>query len=240
MAGATVTVAVMFVGIQTRRHRRLLWATPLLFATLWVAYIVSAMRAPAGRIATALDWGVLTGGLDSRAAWRGAMADGSVLRLVSGLFLHADWIHLLGNLVFLLIFGLPAERVMGGWRFLALFLLGGAVANLAAVLAIGAPDRVIIGASGAVSAVIGAYLALFPGARLGVVLPLGLFLEFVRVPASLLIGLWALLQVVFAYSGPTFGAVAWPAHIAGFLFGVVFALFTRAAIARRLRHNRGY
>ena len=129
---------------------------------------------------------------------------------------------------------------MGGWRFLALFLLGGAVANLAAVLAIGAPDRVIIGASGAVSAVIGAYLALFPGARLGVVLPLGLFLEFVRVPASLLIGLWALLQVVFAYSGPTFGAVAWPAHIAGFLFGVVFALFTRAAIARRLRHNRGY
>ena len=76
---------------------------------------------------------------------------------------------------------------------------------------------------------IGAYLALFPSARLGVVLPLGLFLEFVRVPASLLIGLWALLQVVFAYSGPTFGAVAWPAHIAGFLFGVVFALLTRAA-----------
>ena len=120
------------------------------------------------------------------------------------------------------------------------FLLGGAVANLAAVLAIGAPDRVIIGASGAVSAVIGAYLALFPGARLGVVLPLGLFLEFVRVPASLLIGVWVLLQVVFAYSGPAFGAVAWPAHIAGFLFGVVFALLAKAAIARRLRRSRGY
>ena len=163
-----------------------------------------------------------------------------MLRLFSALFLHADWIHLLGNLVFLLIFGLPAERVMGGWRFLALFLLGGAVSNFAAVLAIDAPDRVIIGASGAVSAVIGAYLALFPGARLGVVLPLGIFLQFVRVPASLLIGLWALLQVVFAYSGPAFGAVAWPAHIAGFLFGVVFALLTRAAIARRLRRSRGY
>ena len=91
----------MFIGIQTRRQRRLLWATPLLFAALWVAYIVSAMRAPDGRIATALDWGVLTGGLDSVAAWQAAMADGSVLRLVSGLFLHADWIHLLGNLVFL-------------------------------------------------------------------------------------------------------------------------------------------
>ena len=230
----------MFVGIQTRRHRRLLWATPLLFAALWLAYIVSAMRAPAGSISTALDWGVLTGGLDTLPAWRSAMADGSVLRLVSGLFLHADWIHLLGNLVFLLIFGLPAERTMGGRRFLLLFLLGGAVANLAAVLAIGAPDRVVIGASGAVSAVIGTYLALFPGARLGVVLPLGLFLEFVRVPAFLLIGLWVLLQVVFAYSGPAFGAVAWPAHIAGFLFGVVFALMTKAGIARRLRRSRGY
>lgn len=230
----------MFVGISTRKKTVFRWATPLLFLAVWLAYVLGAMGTPALRQGAELDWGVLSGGLDSLSAWRQALFDGSVLRLFSALFLHADWIHLLGNLVFLLIFGLPAERVMGGSRFLLLFLLGGAVANLGAVLAIGAPDRVIIGASGAVSAVIGAYLALFPGARLGVVLPLGLFLEFVRVPASLLIGVWALLQVVFAYSGPTFGAVAWPAHIAGFLFGVVFALLTRAAIARRLRHSRGY
>ena len=230
----------MFVGISPRPQRHLLWATPLLFAVLWGAYVAAALIAPAGRIATTLDWGVLTGGLDTVAAWQQAFADGSVFRLFSGLFLHADWIHLLGNLVFLLIFGLPAERVMGGRRFLLLFLVGGAFSNLAAVLAIGAPDRVVIGASGAVSSVIGAYLALFPSARLGVVLPLGLFLQFVRVPAFLLIGLWALLQVVFAYSGPALGAVAWPAHISGFFYGVVFALLTRAAIARRLRRNRGY
>ncbi len=230
----------MFVGVDIRRKTVLRWATPLLVAALWLTYVLGAMRAPALREHAQLDWGVLSGGLDSAAAWREAMVDGRVLRLFSALFLHADWIHLLGNLVFLLIFGLPAERVMGGWRFLVLFLVGGAAANLAAVLAIDAPDQVIIGASGAVSAVIGAYLALFPGARLGVVLPLGMFLQFVRVPASLLIGLWALLQVVFAYSGPALGAVAWPAHIAGFLFGVGFALITRAAITRRLRHSRGY
>ena len=230
----------MFIGIQTRKQRRVTWATPLLFALLWLAFVLSAMGPADDQVANALDWGALTGGLDSSAAWRSAVRDGSILRLFSGVFLHADWIHLLGNLIFLLIFGLPAERVMGGRRFLVLFLLGGAMANLGAVLAIDTPDRVIIGASGAVSAVIGAYLALFPGARLGVVLPLGLFLEFVRVPAFLLIGLWALLQLLFAYSGPAFGAVAWPAHIAGFLFGVVFALFARAAIARRLRHRRGY
>ena len=230
----------MFVGIDNRKKTTFRWATPLLFASLWLMYVLVATRAPALREGTPLAWGVLSGGLKSVDAWEQAIADGSVLRLFSALFLHADWVHLLGNLVFLLIFGLPGERVMGGWRFLVLFLIGGAAANLAAVLAIGAPDQVIIGASGAVSAVIGAYLALFPGAKLGVVLPLGLFLEFVRVPASLLIGLWALLQVVFAYSGPAFGAVAWPAHIAGFLFGIVFALLTRAAIARRLRHRRGY
>lgn len=230
----------MFVGIAPRKKQVLSWANPLLFATMWLAYLVGATRAPDQRHGTELDWGALTGGLDSLQAWQAAVVDGTVLRLFSGLFLHADWIHLTGNLVFLLIFGPPAERIMGGIRFLMLFLLGGAVANLAAVLAISTPDNIIIGASGAVSAVIGAYLALFPGARLGVVLPLGLFLQFVRVPASLLIGLWALLQVVFAYSGPSFGAVAWAAHLGGFCFGIVFALVTRAAIARRLRRNRGY
>ena len=136
--------------------------------------------------------------------------------------------------------GLPAERLMGAWRLLLLFLVGGAFANFIAALAIGAPDRLIIGASGAVSAIIGAYLALFPSARLGVVVPLGLFLEFVRAPASLLIGIWALLQVVFAYIGPAFGTVAWAAHVGGFLFGAVFALASRGAIARRLRRRNGY
>ena len=185
-------------------------------------------------------WGALTGGL-APGALPVSWADGERgLRLLTALFVHADWAHLLGNLVFLLIFGLPAERVMGPWRFLALFFFGGALANLFAVLVIGAPDRLIIGASGAVSAVIGAYLALFPRARLGVVVPLGLFLEFVRAPASLLIGVWAALQIVFAYIGPAFGAVAWAAHAAGFLFGIVFAIGSRGAIARRLRRMQGY
>ena len=76
------------------------------------------------------------------------------------------------------------------------------------------------------SALIGAYLALFPGAKLGVVVPLGLFLQFVKVPAALLIGVWALLQLVFTFIGPAFGAVAWSAHLAGF------------AVRRRVRADR--
>jgi membrane associated rhomboid family serine protease len=72
------------------------------------------------------------------------------------------------------------------------------------------------------------------------VVPLGIFLEFVRAPASLLIGVWAALQVTFAYIGPSFGMVAWWAHVAGFVFGVAYGLYVRAAIARRLRKHRGF
>lgn len=230
----------MFVPLPSRTRPTLRWATPLLLLVCSALFVWASTRPGAAQRALLLDWGALGAGLDHVQAWRGAIRDGSLLRLFTAVFLHADWAHLLGNLVFLLIFGLPAERAMGPWRFLLLFLLGGAIANLAALLFAGTPDRLIIGASGAVSAVIGAYLALFPRARLGVVLPLGLFLEFVRAPASLLIGIWVLLQVGFAYIGPAFGEVAWSAHVAGFLFGVVFALVARAGIARRLRRRSGY
>src|SRR5690606_26834221 len=206
----------MFVSIPTRRPPSLRWATPLLCAVLWAVFLWASTRPEQVEQALMARWGALTGGLlpgDLLAPWGGGERG---LRLLSALFVHADWAHLLGNLVFLLIFGLPAVRV------------------------IDTPDRLVIGASGAVSALIGAYLALFPRAHLGVVLPLGLFLEFVRAPASLLIGIWALLQVVFAYIGPAFGAVAWSAHAVGFVVGVVFALSSRRAIAGRLSRQVGY
>jgi len=234
--------APMFISIPHRRAKApFRWAVPMLCALLWLAFLWAATRSASDHYTLLLDWGALYGepvGADGVLVnW---LDPGPWLRLVTALFLHADWAHLLGNLVFLLIFGLPAERLMGAWRLLLLFVVGGALANLAAVLMIGTPDRLIIGASGAVSALIGAYLALFPRARLGVVVPLGLFLEFVRAPASLLIGIWALLQVFFAYIGPAYGAVAWAAHVAGFLFGIVFALLSRHAIGQRLRRLKGY
>lgn len=227
----------MFLAVPSRQSSPLRWATPVLFAALWGCFTALSLLPEPGLQSLLLQWGALSGGLGD--GWQ-SLRDGSSLRLVSALFLHADWAHLLGNLVFLLIFGLPAERAMGPWRLLALFLLGGAAANLAAVIVIDTPDRMIIGASGAVSALMGAYVALFPGARLGVVVPLGLFLQFVKVPAALLIGVWALLQLVFTFIGPALGAVAWSAHLAGFAFGGAFALIARAGIARRLRRKRGF
>jgi membrane associated rhomboid family serine protease len=227
----------MFVGIPNRRRTGIRWATPLLVILAVAAFILMLRPESEGaRHALLLRWGALSGALpEGISGWTDAAISGRLLSLVSALFIHADWIHLLGNLLFLMIFGLPAERAMGPWRFLLLFLLGGALANLAAAALMDAPNRIIIGSSGAVSAVIGAYLALFPRARLGIVVPLGLFLEFVRVPAFLLIGLWALVQGIFTIVGPAFGAVAWWAHVAGFAFGIAFALLQRDAVAKRLR-----
>ena len=222
-----------FVDLPRRKRVRRRWATPLLALLMVGAYIwIFLLPDDAAWRATLLRWGTLSGSVTD---WGAALRDERLLTLLSALFIHADVMHLVGNLLFLLIFGLPAERSLGAWRFLVLFLLGGALANLAAALLMGAPARSIIGASGGVSAVIGAYLALFPNARLGVVVPLGLWLEFIRVPAAVLIGLWAVLQLAFTFVGPNFGAVAWWAHLTGFLVGAVFALMLRPSLARRSR-----
>jgi len=224
---------MVFVNLPSRRKPRLRWATPLL-ATLMVAAFIWIALLPddAAWRATLLRWGTLSGSVTE---WGAAMRDERLLTLISALFIHLGPIHLIGNLLFLLIFGLPTERSLGAWRFLLLFLAGGALANLAAALLMGTPARAIIGASGGVSAVIGAYLALFPNARLGVVVPLGVWLEFIRLPAALLIGLWAVLQLVFTFVGPSFGAVAWWAHLAGFVVGLLYALAMRPMLARRKR-----
>jgi len=243
VADKVKVLSAMFIPIPPRNRPALHWVTPLFMVLLWGSYVWARTRPEAMQQALLLEWGTLTDGTPPWQWWQSWQWTRRGVRLFSALLLHADWMHLTGNAVFLLIFGLPAERIMGSLRVLALITLGGAFANLLAVLALsGLPERVIIGASGAVSALIGAYLALFPRARLGVVVPLGLFLEFIRAPAALLIGLWAVLQVVFVYidDGQAFGGVAWVAHVGGFGFGFIFASVSRPAISRRLWRLRGY
>lgn len=222
----------MFVRAPGRQHVTVRWATPLIFLICVSAFLTISLRDAAAQDALLLRWGALS---SSVADWRSLLHPERAATLLTSLGLHSTGTHLLGNMLFLLVFGLPAERALGPWRLLLLFLLGGALANLCAALSMDRPDRVIIGASGAVSTLIGAYLALFPRARLGVVLPLGLWLQFVRMPAFALITLWVVLQLLFTWAGPSFGAVAWWAHLSGFAFGFLVALSIRDGLARRYR-----
>ena len=226
----------LFVHVETRRRPRWHWAT-MLIVSLCVLCFVGLVLTPAPqRIALLLEWGTVPANIfDPHQAFLPQLADPALLRLFTALFIHVAWLHLLSNLLFLVIFGLPGERTLGSLRFLSLFVFGGIVANLIGALSLTGVHLPIIGCSGAVSAVVGTYVALFPRARLGLVLPLGLYLEFVRVPAFLLIGIWVVLQLLFSYAGPSYGAHVWCAHIGGFLFGLIFAFFSRQSIARRVR-----
>jgi membrane associated rhomboid family serine protease len=156
----------------------------------------------------------------------------SAVRLVAAMFLHGGVLHVLGNMIYLWIFGNNVEDIMGHGRFLVFYLACGVCASLAQVAASPASQVPMIGASGAISGVLGAYLILYPAAR---VLTLVFVLFFVRVvpfPAVIVLGVWFLIQVVNAGApvpgriAP--GGVAWMAHIGGFLAGMaLIALFRR-------------
>jgi membrane associated rhomboid family serine protease len=152
----------------------------------------------------------------------------SALTVVTSLFVHANWLHLVGNLAYLWVFGIKVEQRLGATGMTLIFLFGGALANVIVALRVPGLDTPIIGASGAVSAVVGAYLGLFPRRRIGLFLPLGVYLQFARVPALLVIGSWFTLQLLYTVFGPINGAVAWWTHLAGFALGLSFALVARA------------
>ena len=116
----------MFVPLPHRRKSGPRWVTPLLVAILLAGHLWVSTRPAADGQALLQSWAALTGGNDLAATWRLLGSDGRWLRLVTALGLHADWTHLAGNLVFLLIFGLPSERTMGAGRFV--LLQGGALA----------------------------------------------------------------------------------------------------------------
>ncbi len=152
-----------------------------------------------------------------------------VAAVFTSMFIHAGWLHLLGNLLYLWIFGNNVEDRMGRPVFLAFYLVGGVAAVAAQVLIDPASEVPMIGASGAISAALGAYLVLYPGARIQSLVFLGFFYQLIAVPAVLVLGFWFLLQVVDGLgalgAGPGGGdGVAFFAHIGGFAVGALLAL----------------
>jgi membrane associated rhomboid family serine protease len=156
------------------------------------------------------------------------------LSVLTSMFLHAGWLHLLGNMLFLFVFGNNVEERLGHLRFLLFYLAGGAVAAYGFALADPGSAVPLVGASGAVSAVLGAYLALWPRARVWSLVPVLFFIP-LRLPAWLVLGLWFVLQYVYAAGYATSGAagVAYLAHVLGFAFGFLMGLPLRRPRRRR-------
>jgi membrane associated rhomboid family serine protease len=150
--------------------------------------------------------------------------------IITSMFLHGGWLHLIGNMLYLWIFGDNIEDRLGRGRFLAFYLVCGAVAALGQGVADPQSEVPMIGASGAISGVLGAYLVLYPRAKVLVLLPLLIFVTTVRVPALVVLGIWfagQLLSSLRAAPGSG-GGVAFAAHVGGFLAGVVLIrLFLR-------------
>jgi rhomboid family protein len=147
-----------------------------------------------------------------------------VSHVITSMFLHGSWLHLLGNMWFLWIFGNNIEDSMGHLRFVVFYLVCGLAAALAQVLA--APDSLVpmVGASGAISGVMGAYLLLFPRVRVYALIFLGFFFTSVGMPAWVMLGYWFLIQILsglVSYGAAAEGGVAFWAHAGGFIAGIV-------------------
>ena len=154
-----------------------------------------------------------------------------VLTPMTSMFLHGGIFHLLGNMLYLWIFGNNIEDAMGHGRFVVFYLLCG----IAAVFSQALPDTSsvipMIGASGAISGVLGAYLLLYPRARVLVLIPLGFFLHTMRLKAGLVLAIWFLIQIFSSLSAGDGPGVAWHAHIGGFVAGIILLpIFKRRSV----------
>lgn len=161
--------------------------------------------------------------------------------LVTSVFLHGGWLHLIGNMLYLGVFGDNVEGIMGHRRFMFFYLFCGVAANVAQVII--APSSMIpgIGASGAIAGVLAAYLLCFPRARVFVGIPLLIYMKVIALPAILVLGFWFVVQLfngvtaIGMSSEATMGGVAWWAHIGGFVAGLILTPLLRQ---RRRRHFR--
>jgi membrane associated rhomboid family serine protease len=144
--------------------------------------------------------------------------------IFTSMFMHAGLAHIAGNMLYLWIFGDNVEDRLGHGMYLLFYLAGGFLASMAHILTNMGSEIPTVGASGAIAAVLGAYLVLYPHSRVLTLIPLGFFTRLTPVPAYLVLGLWFVLQLfsgVLALTGPDVGGVAFWAHIGGFAFGVV-------------------
>jgi membrane associated rhomboid family serine protease len=156
---------------------------------------------------------------------------GSALTLITSMFMHGGFLHLASNMLYLYIFGDNIEDVMGHGLYIAFYLVCGVGAGLAQVFVAPTSTIPLLGASGAIAGVLGAYLVFYPKARIQSLVLLGIFSRMVELPATLVLGGWFLLQAFngfLSFGMAATGGVAWFAHIGGFALGVLGAFVCKA------------
>ena len=212
---------------DSQRTKGIAWGTWALVATnvlvfIWELSLGAGLESAIGRIALSPAEMLRPGPALAVAA--------RLPRLVAALFLHGGWLHLLGNMAFFAVFGDDVERKLRLRRFLLLYAGSGLVASAAQIAASPRSNLPLLGASGTIAGVLGAFLVLFPKARLSGVLPLGCLIVPLRSRAFLFIPFWFLLQIFGALTadpGTAVGGVAWYAHLAGFAAGPLLLFLLR-------------
>jgi membrane associated rhomboid family serine protease len=157
------------------------------------------------------------------------------ITLLTNIFLHAGWAHLLGNMLFLAIFGDNIEDCCGHLRFLGFYITSGVTASIFWMITVWGSNIPAVGASGAISGVLGAYFILYPNVRIRTLMGIGIFWRVIRIPAYVMIGLWFLYQLILA-NFPLSTGVAYWAHIGGFIAGMALA----SIIKPRIRKPQAY
>ena len=169
-----------------------------------------------GGDAFVLKWSAIPANIISGHQW---------ITIVTAMFMHGSWSHILGNMVFLWAFGPETEDSMNPLRYLVFYILGGLIAMLAQILVSPSSTVPNLGASGAIAAVMGAFLVTYPRDQIRSLLVIFIFVRVTLIPAALLIGFWFLIQLFNVGSVATIqtGGVAYVAHVAGFIFGAATA-----------------
>ncbi|MBX5465068.1 MAG: rhomboid family intramembrane serine protease [Clostridia bacterium] len=205
------------------RSRRFPWVTLLLVAANILIFLHELGMTPDQLDLFYSRWGLIPARVVASWTTRGPLAPSSWEPLLTAIFLHGSWLHVIGNMIFLWIFGDNVEDLMGHARYLLFYLLTGVIGNGVQTFFYPASTVVVIGASGAIAGVLGAYLVKYPWARVTTVIPLGFFIVPLHIPAAVFLVFWFAVQFLSgaASLGVEYasGGVAYWVHVGGFLAG---------------------
>ena len=211
----------MFPLYDTVRSRRFPLINLMLILVNVSAFLYEMQMDPSALKEFIFEWGLIPARLLSNpsAAWS---------TIFTSMFLHGGWFHIINNMWVLFIFGDNVEARMGGIRYLIFYLLCGVAAVLLQTYVLPSSDVPMIGASGAVAGVLGAYLILFPRSRIASLVPILFIFTIIEIPAVIFLLFWFVSQLysgLFAIQGGGGSGIAWWAHIGGFIFGIIMVFF---------------